>query len=87
MLDLCVDYQSENLILHCIEIIYYIKIIHKYYINLERSKNRRQFMEETYKNIKRIEAYDGSKLHHYTDIVLPKNSNENNNGDENALNI
>jgi len=50
----------------------YIKMIPGYYINLERSKERRNFMEQTYKILTRIEAYDGNKLDKYTDIILPK---------------
>ena len=37
----------------------------KYYINLDRSKNRKKFMETLYKDIIRIEAYDGKKLNEY----------------------
>ena len=54
----------------------YIKMIPGYYINLERSKERRNFMEQTYKILTRIEAYDGNKLDKYTDIILPKKSDQ-----------
>ena len=50
----------------------------KYYINLERSKDRRKFMENMYDDLIRIDAYDGLKLNEYTDIILPKQCNESN---------
>ena len=43
--------------------------IKKYYINLDRSKNRRKFMENTYNNIIRIDAFDGKKLDKYTNSL------------------
>lgn len=48
----------------------------KYYINLDRSKERRKFMESLYKDIIRIEAYDGKKLNEYNDIILPEKYEE-----------
>ena len=48
----------------------------KYYINLDRSKNRKKFMETLYKDIIRIEAYDGKKLNEYNDIILPEKYEE-----------
>ena len=51
---------------------YYMNI---YYINLNRSLNRKKYMEETYNNINRIEAYDGNDLNQYKDIVLPTKTN------------
>ena len=44
-----------------------------YYINLKKSKERREFMKEHYSknNIVRISAYNGDKLHIYNDIILP----------------
>ena len=53
-------------------------MLHKYYINLNRSIERRQFMEKTYNDITRIEAYDGKELHEYDDIILPIHTEENN---------
>jgi GR25 family glycosyltransferase involved in LPS biosynthesis len=49
----------------------------KYYINLERCPERKQFMEKSYDNIIRIEAYDGKKLSSYDDILTPKSCIEN----------
>ena len=44
-----------------------------YYINLKKSRERREFMNEHYSknNIVRISAYNGDKLHNYNDIILP----------------
>ena len=53
-------------------LMYYMNI---YYINLNRSLNRKKYMEETYNNINRIEAYDGNDLNQYKDIVLPTKTN------------
>jgi GR25 family glycosyltransferase involved in LPS biosynthesis len=47
-------------------------MIKKYYINLERSKDRRLFMENKYKNITRIDAFDGKELKKYNNIILPE---------------
>ncbi len=33
-----------------------------YYINLDRSPDRRRIMEKTYKNLIRVKAIDGNKL-------------------------
>jgi len=42
-----------------------------YYINLDRSFDRRSVMESMYPWINRIEAYDGKVLKKYNDIVIP----------------
>ena len=42
-----------------------------YYINLDRSFDRRSVMESMYPWINRIEAYDGKILKKYNDIVIP----------------
>jgi GR25 family glycosyltransferase involved in LPS biosynthesis len=52
-----------------------------YYINLNRSIDRKIHMEKTFSlpkyNLKRIEAYDGNKLNEYDDIILPTNHSQN----------
>ena len=50
----------------------------KYYINLDRSVERKQFMKNSYNNITRISAYDGKQLVQYDDIILPKTCEQNN---------
>ena len=44
-----------------------------YYINLKKSKQRREFIKTQYQyqNIIRINAYNGDKFHKYDDIILP----------------
>ena len=54
-----------------------MNIYNKYYINLDRCKERKLFMENLYDNITRIEGYDGKKLHEYNDIILSNNYVEN----------
>lgn len=51
-------------------------MINIYYINLDRSKNRRNFMDSRYNNSIRISGYDGDLLNTYTDIKLPSICNE-----------
>lgn len=43
-----------------------------YYINMERSPDRKAFVERHFENIKRIVAYDGKMLEEYTDVFPPK---------------
>ena len=54
-----------------------------YYINLERSKDRREYMEKMYilpnYELTRIDAYDGNNLEKYNDIILPKHTHSQNN--------
>lgn len=50
-----------------------------YYINLERSLKRRKYMEKTFPNASRIEAYDGIKIHNYKNIQYRKNTKQSNN--------
>jgi GR25 family glycosyltransferase involved in LPS biosynthesis len=50
--------------------------INIYYINLERALDRKINMENRYKNIKRIEAYDGNNIKKYNDIILKDNYGE-----------
>ena len=49
-----------------------------YYINLDRSLQRKQFMENNYKNYIRIVAYDGNNIKNYNDIILPNKCEQNN---------
>ena len=51
----------------------------KYYINLDFSIKRKEFMEKNYENIIRIEAYNGKNLKKYNDIILPKECEQTNN--------
>ena len=53
-------------------------MLNKYYINLNRSVERRLYMEKTYNDITRIEAYDGNELDKYDDIILPIHTKQNN---------
>tara|TARA_B110000208_G_C11799546_1_gene441258 strand:- start:185 stop:856 length:672 start_codon:yes stop_codon:yes gene_type:complete len=46
-------------------------MINTYFINLDRSKDRRAHMEKTFKNITRIPAFDGDILDNYENIKLP----------------
>ena len=39
--------------------------INKYYINLDRSTERRDIMESKYTNLNRIAAFDGKKISTY----------------------
>jgi len=50
-----------------------------YYINLERSLKRRKYMEKTFPNAERVEAYDGIKIHTYKNIQYQKNTKQSNN--------
>jgi len=68
----CSSSSSSGLIRKCGNIVDGIKI---YYINLDRSSDRRSIMESMYPSINRIEAYDGRILDTYTDIVIPCNTN------------
>ena len=43
----------------------------KYYINMNKSVERKNIMEKIYPDIMRIEAYDGELLKTYNDIVIP----------------
>ena len=43
-----------------------------YYINLKRNPERNLNFSNHYKNITRIEAYDGKKLEEYNDIIIDK---------------
>ena len=49
-----------------------------YYINLDRSLHRKQFMENNYKNYIRVVAYDGNNIKSYNDIILPNKCEQNN---------
>ena len=49
----------------------------KYYINMDRSTERKKVMENTYPNLIRVEAYDGSKLNKYNDIEIPTKTSAN----------
>jgi GR25 family glycosyltransferase involved in LPS biosynthesis len=44
----------------------------KYYINLEKSEDRRNSIKVNFPEAIRIEAYDGFKLGKYKDFILPK---------------
>lgn len=44
----------------------------KYYINLDRSRDRRDSIEKNFPDAIRIEACDGLKLHEYVDVIVPK---------------
>ena len=41
-----------------------------YYINLKRNPERNVNFSNHYKNITRIDAYDGQKLEEYNDIII-----------------
>jgi GR25 family glycosyltransferase involved in LPS biosynthesis len=47
-------------------------MIKKYYINMDKSKDRNEIMLKNHKDITRIEAYDGDKIDSYSNIILPK---------------
>lgn len=49
----------------------------KYYINLERSPDRRISMEKNFPEAFRIEAIDGLKLSEYKDIIVPEQTDCN----------
>ena len=52
-------------------------MINTYFINLDRSKDRRAHMEKTFKNITRIPAFDGDILDNYENIKLPLKCRQN----------
>ena len=51
--------------------------ITKYYINLDRSTERRDIMESKYTNLNRITAFDGNTLSTYNNITKPIKTRSN----------